>query len=107
MLEESNNQQQAQLEMISPSNNLVWAILTTILCCLPLGIVSIVYAAKVDTLWYAGNYAAAKDASKKAGRWAMWSAIVSLIFILLYVLLIVLLGVGTIGRAILQESNLL
>ncbi|WP_010343070.1 CD225/dispanin family protein, partial [Xanthomonas sacchari] len=25
------------------SNNLVWAILTTLFCCLPLGIVSIVY----------------------------------------------------------------
>ena len=29
-------------------NNLVWAILTTLFCCLPLGIVSIVHAAKVD-----------------------------------------------------------
>ena len=32
---------------VKPSNNLVWAILTTICCCLPFGIVSIVYAAKV------------------------------------------------------------
>ena len=33
-----------------------------------------VYAAKVDSLWYAGNYAAAQDASKKAGTWAIVSA---------------------------------
>ena len=31
-----------------PDNWLVWAILSTILCCLPLGIVSIIYATKVD-----------------------------------------------------------
>ena len=29
-------------------NNLVWAILTTLFCCLPAGIVSIVYAAQVN-----------------------------------------------------------
>ena len=29
-------------------NNMVWAILTTLFCCLPFGIVSIVYAAQVD-----------------------------------------------------------
>ena len=35
-----------------PPNNLVWAILSTLFCCLPLGIVSIVYAAQVN-----GKYA--------------------------------------------------
>jgi hypothetical protein len=30
-------------------NHLVWAILTTIFCCLPFGIVAIVYAAQVNT----------------------------------------------------------
>jgi len=59
---------------MKPNTNLVWAILTTLFCCLPFGIVSIVYAAKVDSLWYAGNYAAAQDASKKAGTWAIVSA---------------------------------
>ena len=29
---------------LKPDNNLVWAILCTLLCCLPFGIVSIVYA---------------------------------------------------------------
>ena len=59
---------------MKPNTNLVWAILTTLFCCLPFGIVSIVYAAKVDSLWYAGNYAEAQDASKKAGTWAIVSA---------------------------------
>ena len=49
-----------------PDNYLVWAILTTILCCLPFGIVSIVYATKVDNLYYAGQYDEAMAKAKSA-----------------------------------------
>lgn len=49
-----------------PDNWLVWAILSTVLCCLPLGVVSIIYAAKVDNLWAAGQYDEAEKASKNA-----------------------------------------
>lgn len=31
-------------------NNMIWAILCTLFCCLPFGIVSIINAAKVDGL---------------------------------------------------------
>ncbi|MCD8166876.1 MAG: CD225/dispanin family protein, partial [Bacteroides sp.] len=31
-----------------PDNYLVWAILSTVLCCLPAGVVSIVYSVKVN-----------------------------------------------------------
>ena len=37
-----------------PDNNLVWAILS-IICCLPLGIVAIISATKVNTLWAEGH----------------------------------------------------
>ncbi|MBO7562027.1 MAG: CD225/dispanin family protein [Bacteroidales bacterium] len=59
-----------------PSNNLVWGILTTICCCLPFGIVSIVFAAKVDSLYYSGRYEEAQTAARKAGTWAVVAAIV-------------------------------
>ena len=36
-------------------NHLVWAILTTLFCCLPLGVVSIVYASQVDGRRAAGD----------------------------------------------------
>ncbi len=62
-----------------PDNYLVWAILSTLLCCLPLGIVSIVYSAKVDGLFTAGQYAQAREASDSAKKWALASAIVSLV----------------------------
>lgn len=52
-----------------PGNFLVWSILGTIFCCLPMGIVSIVYATKVDNLWNVGKYVEAIDAARKAKTW--------------------------------------
>lgn len=49
-----------------PDNLLVWSILTTVLCCLPLGVVAIVYSNKVDTLWNSGKYTEAENAAKSA-----------------------------------------
>ncbi len=47
-------------------NHLVWAILATLFCCLPGGIVSIVYAAQVNGKIAAGDIAGARDSSDKA-----------------------------------------
>lgn len=58
-----------------PDNNLVWAILSTVLCCLPLGIVSIIKSTQVSTLWAQGQHAAAQKAADDAKKWAMWAAI--------------------------------
>ncbi len=80
-----------------PDNYLVWAILSTLLCCLPFGIVAIVKSSKVDTLWYAGNHAEAIQASNDAKKWSIISAVVGLVGGLLYVILYVILvaiGVG-------------
>ena len=53
-----------------PPNYLAWAILTTIFCCLPFGIVSIVFAAQVNSKWIAEDYDGAMNASKNAKIWA-------------------------------------
>jgi hypothetical protein len=67
-------------------NNLVWAILTTLFCCLPLGIVSIVFASKVDGLRAAGDIAGAWEASRKAKTWAIWSALSGPVLILIWIM---------------------
>ncbi|MDE6544024.1 MAG: CD225/dispanin family protein [Muribaculaceae bacterium] len=67
-----------------PSSNLVWAILSTILCCLPLGIVSIVYAAQVDSEWARGNYQEAYRKSRLARNWAIASACSGLVVSIIY-----------------------
>ncbi|HTT22369.1 MAG TPA: CD225/dispanin family protein [Candidatus Sulfotelmatobacter sp.] len=50
-------------------NYLVFAILTTVLCCLPAGIPAIVYAAQVNGKLQAGDIAGAKAASDNAKMW--------------------------------------
>ena len=67
-----------------PQNYLVFAIIATILCCLPTGIVSIVYASKVNTLYADGKYNEALSASKNAKTWAIVSAVLWGVFIILY-----------------------
>ena len=50
--------------------NYLWqSIVVTLFCCLPFGIVAIVFAAKVDTLKAQGNIAAALSASSSAKTW--------------------------------------
>ncbi len=76
------------------SNNLVWAILSTLFCCLPLGIVSIINAAKVNGLLAAGDIAGARDAADKAKKWAIYAAVAGIIVTVLYIVLVMVLGVG-------------
>lgn len=68
-------------------NHLVWAILTTLFCCLPLGVVSIVYAAQVDGRRAAGDIAGAYAASEKARFWAIMSVVAVPILVLLWLVL--------------------
>ncbi len=49
------NDQQLQQPQTPPPNYLVFAILATIFCCQILGIVSIVFAAQVNSKWNAGD----------------------------------------------------
>ena len=68
------------------SNYLVWSILATIFCCLPSGIVAIIYSSKVNSALALGNYGAAREASKKAKIWNIISLVVGLVFTVLSVL---------------------
>ncbi|MGH9041809.1 MAG: CD225/dispanin family protein [Acidimicrobiia bacterium] len=75
-----------------PDNNLVWAILSTIFCCLPLGIASIVFAAQVDGKWAQGDHQGARDAADKAKRFAMIAAGVGVGMIILFIMIPLMLG---------------
>ena len=57
----------------APPNYLAQAILTTLFCCLPFGIVAIVKSTQVNSLWQAGQHDAAVQASADTKRWA-WIA---------------------------------
>ena len=73
----------------SVPNYLVQSILVTLFCCLPFGIVSIVYAAQVNGKLAAGDFAGAMDASQKAKTWSLWSFGIGLLFTLAYFALVV------------------
>jgi hypothetical protein len=53
-------------------NNLVLAIVVTVLCCLPCGIVGIVYAAQVNPKAMTGDLAGARESAQRAKLWSYW-----------------------------------
>lgn len=78
-----------------PDNNLVWSILCTVLCCLPLGIVAIIKSTSVSKLWAQGDYAGAQQAADDAKKFSIWGAGIAVALWLIYVIFIVAVGIGT------------
>ena len=60
---------------VSGTPYMIFSILCTLLCCLPLGIAGIVYAAKINSLQKIGDYAGAKEAAKKAKLFTIIGAV--------------------------------
>lgn len=88
----NTTQQQQRNTPPCPNSNLVWAILSTIFCCIPTGIVAIVYASKVSDRYVMGNMAGAIEASQKAKKWSIYGCIASIVGSILYFLLLLSLG---------------
>lgn len=74
--------------------NLVWAIIATLLCCLPTGIVAIVYAAQVDGKLAAGDLNGARQSSSNAATWSWVSFGIGLLVSVGYLLLIIASAAG-------------
>lgn len=84
-----NQQQLAQPQINKPQmppTNLVWAILTTLFCCLPTGIYAIVRAAKVESLYVSGYYEESLRASNDALKWSIISICLSVVSWLVYLI---------------------
>lgn len=80
------------MENIQPKNYLLESILVTLFCCLPFGIVGIVYASQVNTKFSLNDYEGAKQASKEAGKWVKWGFISGLIIFVLYIAIVLFIG---------------
>lgn len=76
----------------SVPTHLVWAILSTLLCCNPLGIVSIVYAAQVNTHLFRGDIPGAQRSSRLARNWAVATVAVTVVSWIMYGIAAVALG---------------
>lgn len=75
-----------------PKNYLVESILVTIFCCLPLGIVGIIHASKVNTAFEQGNHDEANKASADAKKWAKFGLIGGIVGIILYMIFLFAMG---------------
>lgn len=79
-----------------PKTYLVESILTTIFCCWPLGIPSIIYAARVEKKFYSGDIIGAEGDSAKAKKWMVINIIASVICWIAYLGIFGLAVFGTI-----------
>ncbi len=77
----------------SVPNYLVPAIIS-LFCCLPLGVVGVIFAAQVNGKVAAGDTAGALDAAKKAKLFSFIAIGLGLLGIVGYVLFVVIMGVG-------------
>ena len=75
-----------------PKTYLVESILVTLFCCLPLGIVGIINATKVESNFHAGNHAEAQRYSNEAKKWCKIGLIVGVVVLVLYLVFIFAMG---------------
>jgi len=77
----------------SPTRDyLVFSVLATIFCCLPLGLVGIFYAAQTRGALVQGDEEIAQRCSRKARGWIIASVVLGAIFWLAFAVVLVLLG---------------
>lgn len=69
-----------------PKTWLVESILITCICCLPFGIMGIVNATKIETLYSNGQYEQALYRSSQARKWVLWGFFIMLAFWIIYIL---------------------
>lgn len=80
-----------------PPSYLAWAIIVTILCCVPFGIVAIVKSAAVNSAYQNGDYDSALRNSKQAQTWILVSVVTGLVASVLLGVMQFFAGVGLAG----------
>lgn len=73
-----------------PDNYLVWCILSTLLCCMPLGAYAIICSSHVESYYNQGQYDKAKEESEKAKKWAIISAVCGVVGGFMYCMIMLL-----------------
>lgn len=68
---------------VKPDNNIPLAIFTTLCCCIPLGIIALIKASSVDSLWNQGKHQEAIKASESAAKYCRWGIISTIVLIVI------------------------
>ena len=90
----NNNPSNNQPRRYPPKNHLVEAILVTLFCCLPFGIVGIVNAARVESAFYSGDEMEAERLSREALKWSKIGLFAGIGILVFYILFVVLFGLA-------------
>lgn len=85
-------QQNNNIKSINGTTYLVFAIIATVLCCLPFGIPAIVYATKIDKAQALGDLLGAQSAAKKSKMWSIIAAVSAVVVFVLYIVIMAALG---------------
>ena len=72
---------------LKPSNWLWQSIVATILCCLPFGVAGILFAVKVDSLYFKGQYAESERMAQKAKMWTLVAFGAGLVYVILWIIM--------------------
>jgi len=88
---------------IPPNNYLALSIITTLLCCQVFGIISIIYAAQVNSKYVAGDYAGAERSSRNARNWSIAGIGAGLLALIIVFLIY---GIGLFAALTSGEFNL-
>jgi len=80
------------------STYLVQAILCTLFCCMPLGVVAIVYAAMASGKFSSGDYRGGRQNAESAKQWCWASLLLGIGVVLIYVAAIIFAGVDPDNR---------
>ncbi len=98
-----NPQPQTPNTQVVPPNYLVWSILAALLCCLPGGIVAIIYSTQVSSRFQQGDYAGANESSRNARKWVIISAIAAAVGWAIYLIILAVSG-ALAGAAVLSSQ---
>ncbi len=77
-----------------PKTYLLESILTTIFCCWPLGIPSIIYASRVEKKFYAGDHRGAEEDSANARKWMIINLVAC---VALWIIYLAFFGIAFLG----------
>lgn len=78
-----------EMKPVNSTPYMIFAVFTTLMCCLPFGIAAIVYASRINSLQRMGDFAGASQAAKKAKTFSIISAVMTLIVMIAYGVLFV------------------
>ena len=92
--------EQKEQKPFKPNSNMALAILTTVLCCVPLGVYAITLANKIDTLYYYREYQKAEMAAQDAKKWSIIGMTIGFITWIVYIIIVL----GIIGGESFQEG---